>query len=95
MRHGLAQWGLELRGPSWSTALPGRSRLVFGADFDSFAVRKWNVTTSLTGGLEWANDGRTRRIDVLLAYLRGFMPFSQFFSTEKIENFGVDLQFEF
>lgn len=95
---GLLQWGLELRGPSWRPWRGlGRTRFqpIFGADFQSLEEREWTITTSLKGGLEWSTPGGAHRVRLLIDYLRGFIPFGQFFITEKIENFGVEVQFEF
>ncbi len=95
---GIVQWGLELRGPDWRPwRLPGQARFVplFGADFQSFEERKWNITTSLKGGLELSTPGGTHRVRLVGTYLRGFIPFGQFFNTEKIEASGIELEFEF
>lgn len=98
LERGILQWGLELRGPDWRPwRLPGQAKFVpvFGADFQSHEEREWNITTSLKGGLELATPGGTHRIRLVVVYLRGFIPFGQFFNTEKIENVGVEAQFEF
>ena len=91
---GLAHWGFELRGWGWG-AEKLRGALVWGADFKSFEEQNWNVTTSLMGGLEFANPPGTHRFRVMLAYLHGGVPFGQFFNTEEIESYGVHLQFDF
>ncbi len=91
---GLAQWGLELSGLRWRWA-SARLAVVFGADFQSFEARDWDVTKSLMGGLEFANPAGTHRFRAMLAYLDGSVPFGQFFNTEKIENYGLQLQFDF
>jgi hypothetical protein len=92
-----AQWGLELRGPSWRPGAWLKStRLVpvFGADFLALQEREWNVTTSLQGGLEWSAPGAARRVRLLLRYVHGANPYGQFFQ-QKLESLGVGLQLEF
>ncbi len=66
---------------------------IFGADFNSLEERDWDVTTSLKGGMEWGVVDTTRRVRLLFVYLNGFVPFGQFFNTEKIESFGIELEF--
>ncbi len=98
LERGIVQWGLELRGADWRPwRLPGQARFVplFGADFQSFEEREWNITTSLKGGLELSTPGGTHRVRLVGTYLRGFIPFGQFFNTEKIEASGIELEFEF
>ena len=92
---GLLQWGVELFGPNLPWEGPGGSHLrpIFGADFNSLEERGWDVTTSLKGGMEWGVVDTTRRVRLLFVYLDGFIPFGQFFNTEKIEGFGIELQF--
>lgn len=94
---GVVQWGVELRPQRWSWRLPAwRLRLVstFGADFKAFEEQDWEVTASLAGGVELSRPGTTRRFRLVLLYLRGFLPFGQFFNQEKIENMGFGVQFE-
>jgi len=86
-----AQWGLELR---WSGMLPYTNG-VLGADFQAFEEQEWAVTTSLAAGPEFAAPHANQRIRILAVYLRGFIPFGQFFSETRLENFGMALQFEF
>ncbi len=95
LRPWILQGGAEMRGPSW--AFTGNTRLlpVAGVDVQSFEERQWSPTYSAMGGIELVSPGGTRRIRLLATYLRGFVPFGQFFSREKEENFGVILQFEF
>jgi hypothetical protein len=89
-----AQWGVEWKGPIRPTPRLEQVQVkpVFGADFKSFEEQGWNITVSLAGGLEWLRED-SNGIRILLVYLRGFMPFGQFFLTEKMENFGVEIQF--
>ena len=91
---GLAQGGFELRvlGRRWQNA---RGTAVFGADFQSLEERHWNVNASLMSGIEFSNPAGTHRFRVLLAYLRGTVPFGQFFNTEKVRSYGLQLQFDF
>ncbi len=90
---GLVQYGLELRGPAWGW---GNSSLrpVFGSALSQFQATGWSLNGSLEGGLEWASPVSAHRIRALVVAQRGALPFSQFFS-EKTENVGVQLQFEF
>jgi len=90
-----AQWGVEWKGPSGPMPRLDQVRMrpVFGGDFKSYEEQGWNITTSLAGGLEWLRKDSSNGIRLLLVYLRGFMPFGQFFITEKMENFGVEIQF--
>ena len=72
-----------------------RFATVFGADFQSFELRDWDVTSSLVGGIELSNPDGSNHFRVMLAYLDGTVPFGQFFNTEKIENYGLHLQYDF
>ncbi len=85
-------WGFELRSPKrrWGAMFTP----VFGADFNALEARDWAVTTSLMGGIEMSNLTGTRRYRVLLAWLKGFIPFGQFFNTARIKNFGFHLEFD-
>lgn len=84
------QWGFEWRGEP----LAGNLVPVFGADFQSFQEQEWAVTTSLAAGPELAIPGSNRRLRVLAVYLRGFLPFGQFFTSTRIENFGIGFQYD-
>jgi hypothetical protein len=90
---GFVNWGLELRGRAWgwqnSTLRP-----VLGTAFSQLQATAWSLSGSLEGGLEWASPNAAHRIRALVVAQRGALPFSQFFS-EKTENFGVQLQFEY
>lgn len=90
---GIMQWGFELRSPHsrYKTKLTP----VFGADFNSLQTRDWDITTSLAGGIEMSNPSGTRRYRAQLVYLNGFIPFGQFFNSEKIENYGIQFQFDY
>jgi len=91
IERGSAQWGLELRWPR----LLAHTHGVFGADFQAFEEQDWAVTTSLAAGPEFAVPNSNQRIRVLALYLRGFIPFGQFFSETRIENYGLGFQFDF
>lgn len=94
LARGLAQGGTEFR----SRRCPWRSNgceAVFGADLQWFEERDWDVTTSLMGGIELASPAGTNRFRVLLAYLKGSIIFGQFFNTEEVENYGLQLHFDF
>ncbi len=67
---------------------------VLGVDFQAFEEQEWAVTTSVATGPELAIPGSNRRLRVVALYLRGFLPFGQFFSRTEIENFGLGLQFD-
>ena len=90
---GVVQYGLELRGPAWGWR-NSSLRPVFGSALSQFQGTGWSLNGSLEGGLEWASPSTARRIRALVVAQRGALPFSQFFS-EKTENIGVQLQFEF
>ena len=94
---GLLQWGLELRASQrpWRALKPTQFVPVLGIDFNALEEREWAVTTSLKGGVELLSPVKARRFRVLFVYLRGFIPFGQFFNSEKIENLGVEMQFEY
>ncbi|MBI4512708.1 MAG: DUF1207 domain-containing protein [Gemmatimonadetes bacterium] len=92
---GVAQWGVELRGPLRRFVRGTQLQPVFGADFTTFDERDWGVTTSLKGGVEWATGPVIRSVRLLAVYLDGFIPFGQFFSTTELTNFGLELQFDF
>jgi hypothetical protein len=68
---------------------------VAGIDITSLEARDWDLTTSVMAGVEMSSSDGTRRYRVLLAYLRGFIPFGQFFDTQRLESYGVVLQFDF
>lgn len=91
---GLAQAGFELRGLRWrwQSAL---CTAVFGTDLQSFEAQDWDVTTSVMGGIELSDPASKNRFRVLLAYLNGNIPFGQFFTTEKVETYGLQLAFDF
>ncbi len=91
---GLGQGGFELRGLRFGHKA-SRGTLVFGTDWQSFEARDWDFTTSVKGGIELSNPAGSNRFRVLLVYLRGSVPFGQFFNTERIENYGLELQFDF
>ncbi len=94
MDPGFVQWGSEFRGRGWGW-LGERVVPVFGADFQAFEVGKWGVTESLSAGLELAGATSQRRVRFLLVFLRGFLPFGQFFLTEEIQNYGLTVQYEY
>jgi hypothetical protein len=88
------QWGAEFRGASLSIA-GLQMRPVLGADFKTFQTQDWELNSSLAGGLEWSNPYTDHRVRLLLTYIRGFSPYGQFFTTEKVRNVGLEIQFEF
>ncbi|MFL5444840.1 MAG: DUF1207 domain-containing protein [Myxococcales bacterium] len=91
------QWGLELRGPEWQPwawLKQTRLRAVAGGNFLSVEAAGWTVNTSVNAGLEWASPAATHRIRMLAVYQRAALLFSQFF-TDKAQNVGAQLQFEF
>jgi len=90
---GLTQWGVELRGSEIASFARSHLTPVFGADFKSLEERDWDVTSSLKGGIEWKAKGNTRTLRLLLVYLNGFVPFGQFFNTERVDSYGIELQF--
>jgi hypothetical protein len=69
---------------------------VAGVDLKSFQSRNWGVTFSAKAGLQMSVDAPvTRRTRVMVAFLQGFIPFGQFFSTERLTSLGLEAQFEF
>jgi hypothetical protein len=88
------QWGTEFRGASRRIA-GLQMRPVLGADFKTFQTQDWELNSSLAGGLEWSKPDADRRVRLLLTYIRGFSPYGQFFTTEKVRNVGLEMQFEF
>ena len=68
---------------------------VVGVDINSLEARGWDLTTSVAAGIEMSGADGTHRYRVLFSYLRGFIPFGQFFDTQRLENFGLTLQFDF
>jgi len=93
---GMAQWGFEFCGAGWNWTLLRQALLkpVFAADFTSFEERNWVVTTSTKGGFEMKSLIGQQRFRLFLVYLQGYVPFGQFFSSEKIRNYGIEIQFE-
>ncbi|MGH7822165.1 MAG: DUF1207 domain-containing protein [Candidatus Binatia bacterium] len=96
LERGLVQGGVELRAQEWSWRIVRNLRAfpLAGGDWKSFAEHDWNVTSSAQAGFELANLGSRHRIRILGVYLSGFLPFGQFFNTEKIESFGIVAHFE-
>ncbi len=96
LRPGSAQWGFELCGSGWSWTLLRQARMkpVLAADFKTFEERDWGVTLSSKGGVEMKSLIGPQRFRFLLVYLRGFVPFGQFFNTENIDNFGMEIQLD-
>jgi len=91
---GILQAGFELRAPGRPFRLVTFVPL-FGADLQSLEDRGWGSTFSVMGGVEIYGPTASRRIRILLAQLKGYIPFGQFFNTEKITNYGLHLQFEY
>ncbi len=93
LERGMLKWGFELYGLNWRRQ-KGTVRWmpIFGANFNALEEQNWQTTTSIKGGVEIANLPETRLIRFLVVYLRGFMPFGQFFNTSTIENYGFEFQ---
>ncbi len=97
---GRLQWGVELRGPAFSSPFSGptlgdvRLTPLLGADFKVFEDLDWTPNTSVAGGLEWSGARSARRLRLLVTYLRGYNPYGQFFD-QKIESAGVGFYFAF
>ena len=92
------QGGVEVRSSFWhpNPTPDTEVQAVAGVDVESFETRGWGLTTSAKGGLEAATGApNARRIRLMVVFLRGFMPFGQFFREEKLTNWGGELQFEF
>jgi len=97
---GLLQWGLEWRGSNRPLRATDRSRIdpVFGVDFNALEEREWAVTTSIKSGIELSSHSKpveSNRLRVLFVYLRGYIPFGQFFNSERLENYGFEFQIEY
>jgi Protein of unknown function (DUF1207) len=90
---GFVLWGLELRGRPWGFS-GSTLRPVFGAAMSQLQATSWSLSGSVEGGLEWASPRAAQRVRALVVAQRGALPFSQFFS-EKTQNLGVQLQFEY
>jgi Protein of unknown function (DUF1207) len=90
---GFVVWGLELRGNPWGWQ-KSTLRPVFGAAMSQLQATSWSLGGSLEGGLEWSSPKAAHRARVLVVAQRGALPFSQFFS-EKTQNYGAQVQFEF
>lgn len=50
---------------------------------------------SVSAGPELAVPNSDQRVRFLALYLRGFIPFGQFFGETRIENYGIGFQFDF
>jgi hypothetical protein len=92
----LAQWGVEARpsGLSWRPSSTVALRPTAGVDWKAYEQHRWSVDTSVAAGGELAGPLGTRRLRLLFVYLDGFLPYGQFFDTEKVKIVGVELQFE-
>ena len=94
LEKGMLKWGLEGYGLPWHRQTERVRWLpVFGADFNALEEQNWQTTASIKGGIELSNLPGTRQFRFLIVYLRGFMPFGQFFNTATIETYGIELQF--
>ncbi len=92
---GMFHAGFELRSPAPLATLRNSTVTpLFGAIFSVIQPTGWSVSGSLEGGLEWSSPQSAQRIRALIVAQRGALPFSQFWS-EKTENVGVQLQFEY
>ena len=94
---GLAQGGVELRGPAWPVELIGNAALspVAAVDFGWFQARGLVGTASVKAGVESTSPDAHRQFRVLLVYLRGYLAYGQFFDRERVEDFGLELQFDY
>ena len=86
-------FGVEFRSPNrrWATGLTP----VVGLDVNSLEARGWDLTASLVGGVEMSNPEGTHRYRVLVSFLRGYVPFGQFFTTQRLQVWGLTFQFDF
>lgn len=93
------QGGAEFRSSTWWSPeiASGRElQALGGVDVKSFQERDWGVTVSAKAGLEAATGERvSRRLRFMFVFLRGFIPFGQFFNNEELTNVGGELQYEF
>lgn len=89
LKRGLAQLGVELRGP-WRFA-NGRLRPIAAVDLQSTEETHWNVDVSARAGLELTSSvDRDYTVQLTLEYYRGRNPNGQFFTNE-VEFYGVGL----
>jgi len=95
LKRGMLKLGLELYGLRWLRRTKKAHWMpIFGANFSALEEQNWSTTTSIKGGIEVTNLSETRHFRFLIVYLRGFIPFGQFFNTATIENYGIELQFD-
>ncbi len=85
--------GFEYRSPHrrWGARLTP----VAGLDLNSLEARDWDLTGSFMAGIEMSNPHGTRRYRILASFLRGFIPFGQFFNTQRLQSYGLTFQFDF
>lgn len=94
----IAPWygrvGTEYFGAAHAWGMPGQSFLypVAGVDISIYEDHGWSPTWSVKIGVDWSVE---RHFRILFVYLRGFNPFGQFFTRERMENFGIEIQLEF
>jgi hypothetical protein len=92
-----AQAGAEMRAHFWRFGSDGSGAFVplAGADVFVLQERNWGPTITAKAGIEWhANDRSNRRLRMMLVFLEGFFPYSQYFDTDRMTNLGLELQFQ-
>ena len=91
----MVRGGLELRGLGTRRTVEGaRVQPVAGVDVNAREERRWELTTSVKGGVAISGPNG-RRARLLVAYLHGYFPFSQFFATKQLWNLGLEAQLDF
>jgi len=86
---GLAQWGVEMRGP-WTFAAE-RLRPIAALDFQSAEETGWDVDVSARAGVELTSSvDRDYTLQLTVEYYRGRNPNGQFF-THPAEFYGLGL----
>ena len=89
----MLSFGAEFRSPRRRG--PAGLTPVIGLDVNSLEARDWDLTASLMAGIEMSNPEGTHRYRILLSFIRGFIPFGQFFNVQRLHGFGVTVQFDF
>lgn len=100
LKRGKAQWGFEVRRPE--SPSPFFVNLVkdlkfiplVGADFKTIEHLDWTLNMNAVAGVEFAKDGSSRRVRLLLNYYHGFNPYGQFFN-QKIDMIGGGIYITF
>lgn len=89
IKHGLAQWGAEMRGP-WTFAAD-RLRPIAAVDFQTAEEGGWDVDISARAGLELlSTSARDFTVQMTVDYYHGHNPNGQFFN-DVVDYYGIGL----